>query len=83
MTDILKEIDDMIERGSAPNVYIGRSVTAHKRFATLSGPTGDTVGKGVGQTAGEALIDALRDMRGEQRIETPELPGIVTRLPGL
>lgn len=81
MTDVLKEIDDMIERGVMHSVFVGRSVTADKRFATFRVGGGDTVASGKGQTCQEALVDAVNKLT--RRPAPVTLPGatLVTRMP--
>lgn len=77
----LRKIDDLIERGVIHSVYVGRSVTDQKRFATLRRGAGETVASGQGDTCEAALQDAVSRI-GTQRpvnVETPVMPGITTR----
>lgn len=80
--NILSEIDDILN-GAPHSVFVGRSATQHKRFATIRKGTGETVSTGLGDTAEEALRDAVQKMRGVPVETAPVAPsGIVTRMPG-
>lgn len=72
----LKEIEDLLERKSIHSVFVGRSaVPRFKRFATLVAGSGETVARGEGNTAQEALQDAVDRLRGRPAPATqPSMP---------
>ena len=84
---MLERLNDLIDRGVIHSVFIGKSVTAQPRFATLKAGAGETVASGKGQTCAEALQDAL-DRVGKPQVQHQEpevqtmpgvMPGLVTR----
>lgn len=84
---MFEQIDDLIDRGVIHTVFVGKSVTVKKRFATLRTGAGETVSTGQGNTTTEALQDALARV-GQPRVQYQEpevqvmpgvMPGLVTR----
>jgi len=72
--NILAQIDALLASGGAHTVFIGRSVApGQPRFVTLRTGAGVTVAEGRGQTAAEALADAL------QRVSVRPMPVVVTQ----
>lgn len=83
---MFEQLDDLIEKGVIHSVFVGRSVTASPRFATLRTGAGDTVSTGKGRTCADALQDALNKVGGprvqyqEPAVQTmPLLPGVRVR----
>lgn len=71
---ILAQIDALLASGGAHTVFIGRSVVPGlPRLVTLRTGAGVTVAEGRGQTATEALADAL------QRVAVRPMPTVVTK----
>lgn len=69
----MKMIDDAIERGAFHSVFVGRSMAAgRKRFATFRTGSAETVATGEGDTAEQALLDALLKMNSVK----VKLPGM-------
>lgn len=72
--NILAQIDALLASGGAHTVFIGRSVVpGSPRFVTFRTGAGVTIAAGRGQTAAEALVDAL------QHVSVRPMPAVVTQ----
>lgn len=64
---VLKELDDLLQRGGITGVFLGPSVVSgYARFCTITGTDGRSLipeGSGRGRTSEEALQNAIRAIR--------------------
>ena len=88
----MDRIEQLLATGVAHSVFVGNSVLKwRERFATIRTGSGETIATGFGNTAEEALADALshigppvHDMVSEPQLTTrPAIPGLTRRIPGL
>lgn len=82
----LQDIEAVLAAGICHSVYVGKSVVpGNARFATLITGAGDTVAAGKGNTAAEAIADALGKLhkRPAPAVTRPTMPGFTRNaMPG-